>query len=398
MNQWSGVDWIMHGSLLSEQDPWLAQRIISKGIQIESNKAAAYFNLGIALHMQGRPEAAIRAYRTSLNMPDSPRKEALNNLSLDLLLIGKFQEGWKIYEERLKKEETEFFKYNLGNPWQGLSKLHDLPKKLLLISEGGFGDTLQFCRFALVMQKSGVEVSLFCQNELVDLLQEGSEINNITNRYSKDELGPGTTWCHLLSMPGKLGINEENIPWEKPYIQVKSDRLFKWRKALKRKPNHLLIGLSWQGNPKSEIPLYMKGRSIPFQYFLELNKLKNVEFISLQKGDEKKQIEKHKSMHFVQGQSIFNNSIDFRDTAAIVAQCDLVISSDNGIVHLAGAMGKTTWVLLKWTAEWRWGLNKRHTNWYPNMRLFRQPRANDWGSVIEEIKHELIIKYDLISN
>ena len=114
MKNWSGIDWINYGSSLTEKDPWLAQRLMSRGIIKDSDKAGSYFNLGIALHMQNRPEAAIRSYKTCLNMSNEFSKVARNNLAHDLLLIGHYKEGWEQYEGRIRIDEYNFYKINLA--------------------------------------------------------------------------------------------------------------------------------------------------------------------------------------------------------------------------------------------------------------------------------------------
>ncbi len=395
MSSWTGIDWINCGSRLSEQDPWLAQRTMAHGICKDSDKFAAYFNLGIALHLQKRPEAAIRAYQTSLNLAKSPNQSILSNLAHDLLLTGAFEEGWKVYEMRFKSKQNEFFEKRLGSPWQGPIQGESLPTNLILICEQGFGDTFQFSRFALTMQEMGVNISFFCQRELVKLIQEGTGIKYISNLLTSDQLEGKPSWCPLLSMPNRLGVDATNIPSQFPYINANKQRTLQWREYLKRKQNHLLIGLHWQGNPQYELPIYARGRSMSFKNWLGLSGIQGVEFVSLQKGVGQGQLELNKGLNFVEGQEIVNRSLDFRDTAAVIAQCDLIISTDNCIVHLAGAMGVPTWVALKWIAEWRWGLEDCNSNWYPSMKLFRQPSSGDWKSVVKNMRKALISEFNL---
>tara|TARA_Y100001933_G_C18769397_1_gene467521 strand:+ start:17 stop:424 length:408 start_codon:yes stop_codon:yes gene_type:complete len=120
-----------------------------------------------------------------------------------------------------------------------------------------------------------------------------------------------------------------------------------------------------------------------------LTGLGNIEFVAIQKGEALKQLNSETKLSIVAGQSTFNNSMDFRDTAAVLQCCDLLISADSGVVHLAGAMGIPTWVGLRWVPEWRWGLSGNSTPWYSRLKLYRQPELGDWGSVIRSMKTDL---------
>jgi hypothetical protein len=149
--------------------------------------------------------------------------------------------------------------------------------------------------------------------------------------------------------------------------------------------------LHWQGNPKHEGSLYSRGRSMPFEAWAELiaRLPEQLEFVSLQKGAGSEQFRADLGLPFVRGQDVFSQSMDFLDTAAVVHQCDLVLSTDSGVVHLAGAMGIPTWVALRWIPEWRWGLSGQTTPWYTSLRLFRQTVDGDWGGVVRSMAEDL---------
>tara|TARA_Y100001968_G_C19107884_1_gene595761 strand:- start:306 stop:731 length:426 start_codon:yes stop_codon:yes gene_type:complete len=131
-----------------------------------------------------------------------------------------------------------------------------------------------------------------------------------------------------------------------------------------------------------------------FNDLSNLQIIKDIEFVSLQKGIGQKQLDGNNRLPFVKGQASFDASLDFRDTSAVIAQCDLIITTDSVIAHLSGAMGIETWVAIKWIPEWRWGLHGDKTKWYPSITLFRQPSAGDWASVINTINKKLIKKYN----
>ena len=179
------------------------------------------------------------------------------------------------------------------------------------------------------------------------------------------------------------------IPFPDGYIRVSADLIAEWRQRLKRKPQHRLIALHWQGNPEHEHSLYSRGRSLPFHEWLGLQGNDQIEFVSIQKGQASEQLRTDQGLHFVKGQEAVSKSMDFQETAAVIANCDLVISSDSSVAHLAGAMGVPTWVALRWIPEWRWGLEGTSTAWYSSVRLFRQRFDGDWTGVVEwnELKH-----------
>ena len=385
---------INYGNSLCEKNPFIAQKLISKGIILDPSVSTSFYNLGISLHMQRRPEAAIKAYKQSLLIPGGPTKSTKANLAQDLLLNGNFKEGWKMYESRFKRNQNDYFRHHLGEPWSGPGKDSELPENLLLVGEQGFGDTIQFFRFAILMGKLGIKITLFCHEKLIPLLESNSHIDKVVQNISFDNLELNTKWCPLLSMPIKLKINSYNIPYYHSYIKANIEIVNKWKDILIRKNNNKLIGIYWQGNPEFENNIYSRGRSMHFNDLINLPIIKNIEFVSLQKGIGQKQLDVKNRLPFVKGQASFDASLDFRDTSAVIAQCDLIITTDSVIAHLSGAMGIETWVAIKWIPEWRWGLHGDKTKWYPSITLFRQPSAGDWASVINTINKKLIKKYN----
>ncbi|QNJ01764.1 TPR repeat family protein [Synechococcus sp. PROS-U-1] len=359
-------------------------------MQLKPETSVAWFNLGLALHQQRRIPAAIRAYRQALSLPNAPVSNVLSNLSQDLLLVGCFNEGWEAYEHRLTdpKYDHSFFKSHLGPAWDGPGDTRPC-EHLILIAEQGFGDTLQFMRLALLLQRQGITTSLFCQSALIPLLQKQTDLQNVIDNCPISIFQAGSRWCPLMSLPHRLGINQHSIPYKSGYIEVDAKRQSLWRQRLKRKPGHRLIGLHWQGNAEHEQKIYSIGRSFPFQTLRKLNTLKDTEFIAIQKGEGLKQLNLEEGMHFVEGHEEFCKTMEFEDTAAVLANCDLLISSDSGVVHLAGAMGIPCWVALRWIPEWRWGLSGETSNWYESVRLFRQTNNGEWTNVFDQMIKEL---------
>ncbi|WP_398332946.1 glycosyltransferase family 9 protein [Vulcanococcus sp.] len=387
---WSAANWLNRGGELLASDPALAQRLLARGIREEPQQPVAYYNLGISLHQQGRIGAAIRAYQHCLRLPKAPLLQARNNLSQDLLLAGQWPAGWELYRHRFARKPGNYphFQRLFGAP----QRTPLAPgQTLLMMSEQGFGDTLQFCRFGLELQALGLQVILLSQPALVALLREGSGLARVEPQLCADDLGPGPVgWLPLLDLPAHLGCKPDRIPHAQGYLHADPDRVCQWRERLQRVPGRRLIALHWQGNPGHETSLYSRGRSMLFEHWLGLRGVEGVEFVSIQKGAGSEQLRLDAGLPFVAGQAAVAASMDFRDTAAVLAQCDLLLSADSGVVHLAGAMGVPTWVGLRHVPEWRWGLQGDQTAWYRSLRLFRQPRDGDWASVVQGMREALI--------
>ena len=189
----------------------------------------------------------------------------------------------------------------------------------------------------------------------------------------------------LLNVLPSLQAQVLWTPYSDGYLKIHDEHVKTWRERLDLTHGKRLIALHWQGNPGHEHSLYSRGRSLPFEMLLGLRQLRDVEFVSIQKGSGSEQLRFNQGLSFVKGQEQVSQSMDFLDTAAILANCDLLISSDSAVVHLAGAMGVPTWLALRWIPEWRWGLSGESTDWYDSVRLFRQRRDGDWKSVIQSM-------------
>ena len=375
------------GSFLST-NPQLGAKYLQRAAKILPEEAIIYFNLGIALHEQKKINAAVRSYKYALSLDNPPQAQIRQNLSQDLLLSGNFEEGWAHYENRFKPGQNDYFHKLGGKPWAG-EYIDGKPASLILVAEQGFGDTIQFIRFALLLQNKGWDVKLFCQPALIEMLKNCSTLKYISSQINEHDFMPGAKWCPLMSLVHRLKINSSNIPFAAGYLKAPSDRIRYWQMKLKKRDHHLLIGLHWQGNYDHENTLYSRNRSIPYQHWEKLSALDNIEFISLQKGSAMKDRIKQSRLKYIDGQDLFDESMDFLDTAAVIAQCDLIISADSGIVHLAAAMGKPTWLALRWIPEWRWLLDGNSSHWYETVRLFRQPNPGAWPEVVNEIYNSL---------
>jgi len=362
-----------------------AELITRKAIKLKPNMAEAYNNLGSILRDLGQlKEAELSLLKAIKFKPDFA--DAYFNLSFIELQKGNYQTGLDYYEFRLKKHQNTFTNRNIKIKQISNEKLSK-GDKILVVSEQGLGDTLQYMRYIPYLKSQGLDVSFSAQIKLHSLIQSSGIDENPLTPEEADQVSEGK-WIPLLSLPRYLKVNSENPIVSKPYIYSKDKLNKKWEDALS-KEKKTIIGINWQGNPKAE-KNYQKGRSLPLETFTTLAENNNFKFLSLQKGFGSEQLD-HCSFKnlFVECQPQIEATWDFLENAAIIENCDLIITSDTSIAHLAGGMNKSTWVLLKHCPEWRWGLDLESTFWYPSMRLFRQKERENWNEVMKRVSIEL---------
>jgi hypothetical protein len=365
-------------------DPHRARRQMAQALRQAPDRSAGWFNYGLAHHLCGRPEQAIRAYRLGLRCPEPPWREIANNLSQDLLLTGRFPEGWQVYEGRPDQPFPVACRQWYGPAWCG-SGLP--PSPLLVVSEQGLGDTLMMLRFALHLAQQGIQLQLVCQNALVELIRHGVPGLAVDGQLVCQ--ATAQAWMPLLSLPRWFGASDQAMPLQQGYLQLQPSLVQAWAERLRRHPGRRLVALHWQGNPLGEQSLYSRGRSLPLQALASLAELADLEFVSLQKGHGADQWPGPFAARQVAGQAAVTASHSFLDTAAVLANCDLLISADSAVVHLAGALALPAWVLLKAIPEWRWGLAGDRSYWYDSLRLFRQTQAGSWREPLEQISARL---------
>lgn len=343
----------------------------------------AHLNLGNALLARGDHAAAIRSYGSALQQrPDYP--DALWNLSHAQLLSGDYAAGWPNYEWRdhpSRRDPTVTHAHPPCARWQGEPLTRG--QRLLLVSEQGLGDTLQFVRYALPLRQRGVEVSLCAQPRLHGLLRVSGLAESPLTPEQAAAVQEGL-WTPLLSVPRHLGVSPAEPIHTAPYLRTEEALIQRWRDRLagERRP---LIAIHWQGNPDQEKGI-ARGRSLPLEGLAPLAAACGGTLVSLQKGVGSEQLRRCSFRdRFASCQPSIDSCWDFLETAAILAVCDLVISSDSALAHLAGGMGLPTWLLLKHVPDWRWGLEGESSFWYPSLRLFRQRQAGDWPELIERV-------------
>ncbi len=339
-------------------------------------------NLGNALYEVGDWPGAVTAYERGLEIyPNS--MDAKWNLGLCQLLLGNLAPGWIGYEQRRQLEVFQPHLRNFSQPmWDGA----DLNgRTILLHAEQGLGDTLQFVRYAAMVKDRGGRVLLECQPELVRLLARTDGVDAIAARG--ETLPPFDVHCPLLSLPGIFGTTLPTIPAKIPYVKPDSERLSRWRERVP--PSSVLqVGLVWAGRAGHQKD---RDRSIPLMSLLPIC-VYGVRFHSLQIGNPSRQIAECSSDSPLKDWS--NELRDFADTAALLAQLDLLITVDTAAAHLAGALGIPTWILLQFAPDWRWMLDRDDSPWYPSARLFRQQVRGDWGTTIASVRGSLLSAID----
>jgi tetratricopeptide (TPR) repeat protein len=339
--------------------------------------ALAHNNLGIAWDFKGRPDLAIDCYQRALDAkPDYA--DARYNLGLARLRTGSFSDGWDLYESRW---QSTGFEPRRDFPQPLWTRLDRHGGAVLLTTEQGLGDTIQFIRYAPLVADRCRQVFLECPAKLLALLQGMNGIARLIERGQP--LPDFEAYCPLLSLPRIFRTTFDSIPASVPYLHADPARLAQWSAKL-RSDGRLKIGLAWAGSPNHKND---RNRSLSLSAFAPLAGIFDVAFHSLQIGPAAAEAHSRPG-----GMEIVDHSADlsdFAETAALIANLDLVISVDTAIAHLAGAMAKPVWTLLPFAPDWRWMLDRADSPWYPTMRLFRQPAIGDWDHVMRIVADEL---------
>jgi tetratricopeptide (TPR) repeat protein len=349
--------------------------------------ADAYLNSGNTRKGLGRyPEALLNIDRALSLKPDDPA--ATWSKAVLTLALGELREGWPLYEARFRIEPAIRMQRAFSAPrWSGLEPLQG--KVLLVHSEQGLGDTLQFCRYISLLEARGAKVIFEVQPQLKKILRS---LDTQAVLVGRGELPPAfDLHTPLLSLPLAFRTDLNSIPDAVPYLHVAPAAAAFWRERLAALPG-LKIGLNWHGNPEAEKFSALQARSFPLAAAAGLAQLSGVSWVSLQKGPGAEQ----------RGQVAFGAAIvqltdpdrmgadEIADeTAAILVGLDLVITADTALAHLAGALGVPVWLILQAVPDWRWLIERTDSPWYPTMRLFRQHAAGDWTEVLGRVASEL---------
>ncbi len=340
-------------------------------------------NRGNSLLELGRMEDALKAHGLAVQL-DPQSAGSRYNLALTELRLGDWKKGWADYEARWNFREVHRRPRRFAQPrWQG-GPLNG--RRVLLHAEQGLGDTIQFCRYAVMVAARGGLPVLAVQEPVKRLMQSLAVVRGGAAQVVSLGAALSSTRaafdceCPLMSLPAVFGTTLETVPWHGAYLGADMPEMAaKWRRfpACVGRPR---IGLAWAGNPRYKAD---GQRSIALADMLPLLRSVETDWISLQKGEAAAQIAELDAQAPLRDGS--SGDCDLAETAALVSTLDLVITTDTSIAHLAGAMGKPVWILLPHLADWRWMEGTEQTPWYPTARLFRQSQRGDWRGVMERV-------------
>lgn len=335
-----------------------------------------------SLKKLGLYHLALRDYKQGIeSLIRFPQEQAiaLTDAGILLNLLGDYEFGWKLYENRWKSNYLAFkdpIQDKFIQPrWDG----EKINTPLFIISEQGIGDNIQFVRYAIYLKQQGFDTVVWNHSHIDDFLsfnleQYGIKVVQGSNNVSFSH------WIRMMSLPEKLNSRANSIPYTSGYLKAENSYLKKWHKKLPLAP--LRVGIVWRGNSDTSTD---KIRSIPLELFSRLFAIK-ADFHCLQKDINNRE---QTILNTFSNVYDWHNDIEnFFDTSAIAEQMDLVISVDTSVAHLAAAMGKPTWILINYSPDFRWLLNREDSIWYDSVRLFRQDLDYDWETVIERVLSE----------
>jgi tetratricopeptide (TPR) repeat protein len=375
----SADNWTGHGAALASLlhfDEAIAS--FDKALALDPQSVRALVSRGTVLAAMDRTPEALTDYRHALRL-DPGNATAHANLAFALLADGNLADGFVEYEWRRKDGPIQLSSRRFDKPeWQGEQIAG---KTLLLHPEQGLGDILQFARFVPELCAQGANVIVEVPGALEALMQ--TLPGNATIVRTGTPLPPYDLHAPLMSLGQKLNLTLETIPAHVPYLHVPADRQTKWRSRMPplAKPR---VGLCWSGNPAHSND---RARSIPFDRFASIAAMPDVAYVNLQRD-----LRDGDKAAFAASNRIANlmpDVADLADTAALIAELDLVICVDTSIAHLAGALAKPVWILIATSADWRWLKRREDSPWYPTARLFRQTEHGDWDTVIDRVRAEL---------
>jgi tetratricopeptide (TPR) repeat protein len=340
-----------------------------------------YNNLGVAYYHRLQLDEAIACAEGALKR-DPDFAGAHLGMAEALLLRGDFARGWEEYEWRFKLANAPKLMPVSGKPqWDG-GKL--APGKLMLIADQGYGDVIQFCRYIPWAAGRAPEPALACSPEILTVVAQQRGVGLVFDRWKQRP--DFAAYCPLSGLPRLAGTRIETIPAPVPYVHAEPVKGALWANRL----NALLprryrrIGIVWAGRPTHTAD---HNRSMALATLAPLSQLPRVVLVSLQKGSAQSQIGGYwgRAPLINLGPEIR----DYADTMAILEGLDLLVTVDTSVGHLAGAMGKPVWIMLPFAPDWRWLLDRSDSPWYPSVRLFRQKKPRDWGTLLADIVAEL---------
>ena len=340
-------------------------------IERKPDWAGGYLNIGHAYGKLRRWDDALASYHKAAEL-EPQKKDHLYNIGNVHLHLGDFEQGWKGYEHRNQSAEGVQRKFPDIAVWNG----EDLAgKRVVVFGEQGLGDNIQMARYLPLLQRRGAALSFHRYPMLRALLQTSAP----GLAYVDDNVKPEDFDYQVatMSLPSKFGTRVDNVPQNVPYFAAEPERVARWAERI---GNHgFRIGINWQGNPSGKID---EGRSAPLKQFLRFAEVPGVRIISMQKNhglDQLKDVPEDIKVETL-GDDFDTGKDAFLDTLAVLANVDLVVTTDTSLAHVTGGFGTRTFVALKEHPDWRWMFDREDSPWYPAHRLFRQTAFADWDA------------------
>lgn len=374
------LDLIAQGNNLRSQRQYEAALASYAQVMVQERlNSVAFNNYGNVLREIGEPAAGLPFLERAIQLNPNDTVARFNR-AVCLLLMGDYERGWPAYENRWNFEHLAGTLPQFPQPrWMG-QDIRD--RDVLVVGEQGHGDCIQFSRFVLDLHGRGARVHLQVTDGLVPLLKHSPILASVS-RY--DQLPERFDfWTPIMSLPGILKVTLDNLARPVNYLTARPDLMNQWQQRLGPK-TRLRVGFAWSGRRDSWLNQH---KGMPFEYMLDLIRANpQYEWINLQTDA----TQEESVALAAAGVGLYPGTITgFHDTAALIMHMDVVLSVDTAIAHLAGALGRPTWVMLqKFALDWRWLLDRNDSPWYSTARLFRQPDFDDWTSVTRQISQYL---------
>ncbi|MDR6502184.1 tetratricopeptide (TPR) repeat protein [Burkholderia ambifaria] len=382
------------GALLHRQQRYTeAEACYRHVLELDPGSVEVLNNLGRLLHDAGRLTEAERYLREALAAAPERAPTAFN-LSLVLLAMGRYEEGWALYEAR----------YGESAHWGDDAHCHVRPalrfpewrgqplagKSMVVWAEQGLGDCVQFARYVPVLKAKGASrLTLVCPRTLCRLLQTLEGVDECVPDDDASHLTEHDYACMLMSLPLHTGTTLATLPADVPYLRVSYAQAARWRRRISA--DGFRVGLVWAGDPRPDMPgasAIDRRRSLDATALLPLLTVRGATFVSLQKGEAARS-QMAGIPAGLRPLDPMEEVDDFADTAAIISTLDVIITADTSVAHVAGALGRPVWILCRFDGCWRWLDGRDDSPWYPSARLFRQETPGDWASVIERVRTAL---------
>ncbi|HEX3844518.1 MAG TPA: tetratricopeptide repeat protein [Steroidobacteraceae bacterium] len=363
-----------------------------RAIAADAGLAQAHANRGCTLDCLGRAQEALSSCERAIALQPDYATAHLNR-AMTLLRVGRFSEGWAEYEWRWRNTVSALCRDRRQSAvplWSGRGNLSG--KTILLQAEQGYGDTLQFCRYARLVCERGAKVVLEVHPALKRVLGGLEGVARVIAHEDRTR-GHVDLQCPLMSLPAAFGTTLETIPSGQRYLTGDPELRARWKQRLGER-HGLRVGLVWSGGFRPDEPEYWSAnarRNIELRKLSELEHPR-IEYVSLQKGQPAQAEPGELQRRGWSGPRLIEQTqdlSDFAETAALIENLDLVISVDTATAHLAAALGKPTWILSRFDGCWRWMLSRSDSPWYPSVRLFRQPSPGNWDEVVRQVRGEL---------